>query len=124
MRTRWVVAGIFLLIASGALLLHTLLDPDGWTRRQKIQSDLDALHAENERLELHVDYPSAGYTLSWVATARCDEYGLARLYVPYTTEGPNGDGRVRDARWSLGERGGPLVIPEAAVLGGKPIVLR
>ncbi len=34
-----------------ALLLHTLLDPDGWTRRQKIRTDLEELHAENTRLE-------------------------------------------------------------------------
>lgn len=79
---------------------------------------------EELRLEFQVHYERANYTLGWVASARCDEYGVARLWVPYTTEGPNGDGQVRNARWSLGERGGALVIPEAAVLGGKPIVLR
>ena len=51
---RWVIAGVVLLALSAALLLHTLLDPDGWTRRQAIQTDLDELRAENVRLEEQV----------------------------------------------------------------------
>ena len=54
MKRRWVVTGIFFLAASTALLLHTMLDPDGWTRRQRIQSDLEDLRDENARLEARV----------------------------------------------------------------------
>jgi cell division protein FtsB len=51
MKSKWIMAGAFLLAASTALVLHTLLDPDGWTRRQRIQTDLEELRAENARLE-------------------------------------------------------------------------
>ena len=79
---------------------------------------------EELRVELEVHYPAGDYTLIWIATERCDDGGIARLWVPYTTEAPNGDGIVRDARWKLGGREHELVVPVEAVLGGQPIVLR
>ncbi len=51
MKPRWIIAGLLVLAASAVLVLHTLLDPDGWTRRQKVQADLEELRAENARLE-------------------------------------------------------------------------
>jgi cell division protein FtsB len=43
-----------LLVMSAALLVHTLLSPDGWNRRQKARADLEVLRAENNRLEHEV----------------------------------------------------------------------
>jgi cell division protein FtsB len=43
-----------LLVMSAALLLHTLLSPDGWNRRQKARADLGTLRTENSRLESEV----------------------------------------------------------------------
>ena len=44
-----------LLVMSAALLLHTLLDPEGWSRRQRARADLESLKAENTRLETEVE---------------------------------------------------------------------
>jgi cell division protein FtsB len=54
MKSRWWIAGLLLLAGSTAVLLHTVLDPDGWTRRQRIEADLEELRAENARLEATV----------------------------------------------------------------------
>ncbi len=49
-RTRWVV----LLVAVGvsaAVVLHTLLDSDGFGRREQVRADLEALRGANRELE-------------------------------------------------------------------------
>jgi len=76
------------------------------------------------RVEFRISYARAGYSVNWGAAERCDDRGVARLWIPYATDAPNGDGTVQDARWTLGERGGALVIPEVSVEGGRPIVLQ
>ena len=43
-----------LLLLSAALVLHTLFDPEGWSRRQKARADLEVLKKENARLETEV----------------------------------------------------------------------
>jgi cell division protein FtsB len=47
---RWIVA-LAILVLSAGVVLHTLFDADGWTRRQKISGDLEAVRADNARLE-------------------------------------------------------------------------
>jgi cell division protein FtsB len=47
---RWVVA-LAILVLSAGVVMHTLLDADGWTRREKVGGDLEAARAENARLE-------------------------------------------------------------------------
>ncbi|OGQ78936.1 MAG: hypothetical protein A2289_04060 [Deltaproteobacteria bacterium RIFOXYA12_FULL_58_15] len=37
-----------------AMVTHTLLDPSGWTQRQKITDDLERLRAQNAVLEERV----------------------------------------------------------------------
>ena len=76
------------------------------------------------RVEIELDFPSAGFSYEHVATATANENGLAELRVPYATEVANGDARVRSARWSLGDRSGSLAITAAAVSSGSPIALR
>jgi len=78
-----------------------------------------------ERLEVLVEleYQPAAYTLSWRGAAEVGEDGVASVRVPYCTDGPNGDGIVRRARWSAGERSGELAISETSVLGGSRLVL-
>ncbi|RYF09621.1 MAG: hypothetical protein EOO40_06580 [Deltaproteobacteria bacterium] len=43
------------MLASSALVGHTLLDEQGWQRRQKLQSDLQTLDARNQRLARGVE---------------------------------------------------------------------
>jgi asparagine N-glycosylation enzyme membrane subunit Stt3 len=78
-----------------------------------------------ERLEVLVEleYQPAAYALTWRAAAEVGEDGIASVRVPYCTDRPNGDGVVRRAQWSAGERSGELATPESAVLGGTRIVL-
>jgi cell division protein FtsB len=52
LRTAVIVA---ILLASTALLLHTLLDPEGWTRRSRVAADLATVQQENVRLQARVD---------------------------------------------------------------------
>ena len=83
-----------------------------------VRADLAIRYRRSER-----QFPAArgDYRLELTFVARCDTTGIARLWIPYSTEVPNGEGVVDSARWSIGERSGPLVIPEAAVQGGAPI---
>jgi hypothetical protein len=75
------------------------------------------------RIDLALRYPAAGHALELAFAARCDATGVARLWIPYSTEATNGDAVVERARWTIGERSGDLVIPESAVQGGAPIEL-
>ncbi|MBI5510548.1 MAG: septum formation initiator family protein [Deltaproteobacteria bacterium] len=54
MRISHVILGGLLLLVSALLLLQTLLEPEGWGRHQKARADLEALRAENGRLESEV----------------------------------------------------------------------
>jgi cell division protein FtsB len=51
MRVGRILLAATLLVMSAALMLHTLLSPDGWNRRQKARADLETLRTENGRLE-------------------------------------------------------------------------
>jgi hypothetical protein len=86
---------------------------------------LERQGAPGEVLEvtIDVDYPAAGYALGWRARVEAGADGLARVRVPYATDRPNGDGVVRRARWSCGAAGGPLAVPEQAVLTGAAVTL-
>lgn len=81
---------------------------------------------ERVAIELELEFPRAGRRYSLAFRADCDATGLARLWVPYATDAPNGDGLVERARFRVGDgtgpgRSGTVEIPEAAVLGGPPI---
>ena len=78
---------------------------------------------DEARIELTVRYPAGNHALDLVFFARCDETGVARFWVPYATDAPNGDGVVESARWTIGEDTGELTIPESAVLGGPSLVI-
>jgi hypothetical protein len=74
-------------------------------------------------VELELHYPAADHRLSLAFRARCDDGGLARLWIPYST-GPgaaNGDAVVEAARWTIGAHSGALTIPETAVQAGPPV---
>jgi hypothetical protein len=81
--------------------------------------------APGERLEvlLEIDLAPASFALAWRAAAEAGEDEIARVRVPYCTDGPNGDGVVRRARWKAGDREGDLALPESAVLSGARIAL-
>jgi hypothetical protein len=76
------------------------------------------------RIELQIEFAGASFTHEHVATASAGADGLVELRVPYATDISSGEARVRSARWSLGERSGPLSIPEDAVSNGSRIELR
>ena len=92
---------------------------------------------EGARLELRGAPGAGGSILGWGASpagagrpapsieyereSTVDASGLASFRVPYATDAPNGDGRVRGARWTLGERDGSLDISELDVLEGRTL---
>jgi hypothetical protein len=73
-------------------------------------------------LEIELEYPGRDgapvervrYLRRGVAGAE----GRCELRTPYATSGPNGEGRVRSARWRAGELEGELRVAEAAVRTG------
>lgn len=71
------------------------------------------------RIEIDLRYEAGDHDLEFRARAVCDESGLGRLWVPYTTAEPNGDGIVTRARWTVGDLAGELTISEEAVQGGR-----
>ena len=81
---------------------------------------------EQATVELELDFPAAARRYGLAFRATCDESGLARLWIPYATDAPNGDGVVVCAVYRIGDsdghgQSGAIEIPEAAVLGGPPI---
>jgi cell division protein FtsB len=48
--TRWLLA-VCLLGASAVVMLHTLFEPAGWSRRERVRSDLAAVREQNEAVE-------------------------------------------------------------------------
>jgi dolichyl-diphosphooligosaccharide--protein glycosyltransferase len=75
-------------------------------------------------IELVLHYLEGAFTLKVAAQARADEHGIARLRLPYATEGKNGDGTpAAPAQWSFAGEKGTLVVSEAAIQAGKTIVL-
>ena len=70
-------------------------------------------------VSLTVELGLADVRLSYVKRTTAGADGIARLRIPYSTRTSNGDAWVTgEPRWTLGERDGPLVISEEAVLGG------
>ncbi len=99
----------------------------GWIWERVPGAVLEARGAPGEALEVGFDvhYPAAQLVLPFRARATADEGGLARLRVPYTTERPNGTGRVQGpAHWRMGAREGRVAIPAAAVRSGAVVELR
>lgn len=47
---RWVIAVVVLALSLG-IVLHTLFDADGWTRRAKVRDNLEELRASNDIAE-------------------------------------------------------------------------
>ena len=95
-----------------------------WERVAGARLDARGVPGDELGVRLEIDYPGAAYSIVWRATAVADGSGLARVRVPYATDAPNGDGLVRNARWSLGGRGGVLEVPERAVSSGEALELR
>ncbi|MFC1611466.1 septum formation initiator family protein [Myxococcota bacterium] len=54
MRIGYLAGALALLALSAGLLLHTLFDPGGWSRRQKVETDLERVRDENARTETRV----------------------------------------------------------------------
>ncbi|MFQ5748941.1 MAG: hypothetical protein ACE5H3_05720, partial [Planctomycetota bacterium] len=74
------------------------------------------------RIRFSVRYEKAGHTLEYEDSVMLGPDGTGRLRVPYTTEGPNGDGViVGRPQWFLGNRAHRLVIPEQTVLEGRTL---
>jgi hypothetical protein len=82
---------------------------------------LEAEIAPGDTLDvaLAVRYPRSGTALEWRRSAVAGEDGVARVRVPYSTEGPNGEGMpAGPARWRVRgstSGGGEVAIPERAV---------
>ena len=99
----------------------------GWVWERVPGAVLAAHGAPGEALEVGFDvhYPAAQLVLPFRARATADESGLARIRVPYTTERPNGTGRVQGpAHWRMGAREGRVGVPAAAVRSGETVELR
>lgn len=78
-------------------------------------------------LEVELEYPGPdGAPLERVRYLRrgeANDAGRCRLRLPYATTGPNGDGRVRSARWRAGAREGELRVSEEAVREGRYLLV-
>ncbi len=76
-------------------------------------------------VQIRVRFAKAKRGLTWKDSASADASGVARLRVPYATQGPNGDGWVPAgaATWSFGGREGPLVLSESAVRDGATVLV-
>ena len=75
------------------------------------------------RVELELELPRARRAFRWWGEVEVGAEGTASLRVPYATDSPTPDLRVRSARWQLGDEEGSLAIPERAVLGGQRVPL-
>jgi hypothetical protein len=98
--------------------------PAGWVWERMEGARLEASGAPGERLEVAVTvrYPAGRHEIVWTGSAPVGEDGVARVRVPYATDAPNGDGRAAGpAHWRIGGREGEVVVPEAAVSGGKTV---
>ncbi len=75
-------------------------------------------------VDFQLRFPDSQIRVHYVAKARVEEDGLARLRVPYCTDLPNGDARVMaGAVYWIGAGRAPLQIPEAAVTSGSAVDL-
>ncbi len=100
--------------------------PVGWIWERVRGAELVARGASGEsvRVELELEYPQARQKLTWIGEAQIGPDGVARLRMPYSTDGPNGDALVRGAAsWRIGARSGTVSVPEAAVQSGASVEL-
>jgi len=75
--------------------------------------------------ELVLAFPLADRQVRWRASARADSTGVARLRVPYSTDGRGGEGRLRGpARYTFGSRSGTFELRDADVREGRTALLR
>jgi len=93
--------------------------PAGWVWEHVPGAVVEGHGAPGDTLavELTVHYAPARWDLPWSRSAVCGTDGVARVRVPYATDGPNGDGLAKGpARWRLGRRAGDVTIPEQDVM--------
>lgn len=75
-------------------------------------------------LELELVFPVADKSLRWRAASIADAQGVARVRVPYATDGAFGEGRARGGvNYRFGSRSGQLDIADAQVRAGDVIAL-
>ncbi|MGQ0719935.1 MAG: STT3 domain-containing protein [Candidatus Eiseniibacteriota bacterium] len=94
--------------------------PAGWIWEHVPGAVIESagLPGEELRVRVIVRFEAARYETQWETAARCGADGLARVRIPWATDVPNGDAKAHNASWSLGGRGGPLTVPQAAVSAG------
>ncbi len=100
--------------------------PVGWVWEHVPGATLEAHGTPGTvfQIRFSVRYEKAGHTLEYEDSVMLGTDGTGRLRVPYTTEGPNGDGMIIGRpQWFLGSSGHPLVIPKRAVLEGRTLQL-
>ena len=101
--------------------------PAGWIWEHVRGAQVEARGAPGETFTLSLDvmFKATNTRLSWVGNAVADTAGLARVRVPYCTDGANGDARALGlAQWQLGAKHGQLVVPEHAVQLGERVEIR
>jgi len=106
--------------------VRTLGAPYGWIYEHVPGATLRAGAEPDAELvvTVEVSYPSRPRPLVFTARARADADGVARVRIPYCTDGANGDGvATGPLRWNLGERAGERHLSAADVLEGREIVL-
>ncbi len=95
-----------------------------WERVPGALVEARGASGEELGLEFELVFPVADKALRWRASARADELGVARVRVPYATDGAFGEGRARSRlRYRFGARSGELDIAESAVRSGGVIAL-
>lgn len=96
-----------------------------WERVEGAWVEAHAKAGESLSVELLVAFPVADRQVRWRATATADGAGVARVRVPYSTDGRGGDGRARGAlRYQIGGRTGTLELRDEDVREGRTVVAR
>jgi asparagine N-glycosylation enzyme membrane subunit Stt3 len=94
-----------------------------WERVPGARVEARGTPGDRLRVELELELPRARRRFTWWGEATVDGSGLASLRVPYATDSPTADLRMRAARWRLGGEQRALVVPEAAVHSGARVPL-
>jgi hypothetical protein len=88
-----------------------------WERVPGALVEAQGAPGDTLELALAVRYRVGRYELNWTGSAVADAGGIARVRVPYATEGPNGDGSAAGpAGWRFAGAEGRIRIPPRAVL--------